>query len=152
MRLLISLMLIPFFVLGQGLPHSHAGTCMDQTSDHAERLHVHVSGGHSHDQDHADEGHHHDDEAGGYGSKSADEGFGFCGLPIEHDADAIYLAASTSLVGRVVAGDQIDVSRYAVVIDCWLESEIQPKPAGRIEPPERYAGVPIYLLVASLRI
>jgi hypothetical protein len=152
MRTLISLLLIPFFVLGQGLPHSHAGTAVDQPSDHAERLHVHVSGGHSHDQDHADEGHHHDDEAGGSGSNSAVEGFGFCGLPIDHDADAIYLAASTSFVGRVVATDQVIDSWDAAVIDCWLEREIQPRPGFRIAPPVRYAGVPIYLLIASLRI
>jgi len=151
MRTFISLLLVPFFLLGQGLPHSHAGTGVEQPSDHSQRLHVHVPGGHSHDHHYAGEEHHQDYDAGRCGSKNVNEG-GFDGLPIDHDADAIYLAALTSLVGRVVAGDQIDVSRYAVVIDCWLESEIQPKPAGRIEPPERYAGVPIYLLVASLRI
>jgi len=151
MRSLISLLLIPFFVLGQVLPHSHAGTGVGQPSDHAARLHVHVPGGHSHHHHHHRTGqnHHHDDDAGV--TDKVDEN-GFCGLLIDHDADAIYLAASTRLVVRVVAADRVDASSDAAVIDCWLEREIQPRPGGRIAPPERHAGVPIYLRIASLRI
>jgi len=151
MRTLISLLLIPFFVLGQCLPHAHAGTGVEQPSDHTARLHVHVSGGHSHDHHHAGEDHHHDDEAGRCGSENVVER-GFCCLPVDHDADAIYLAASTSFVGRVVAADHVDVSWNVVTINGWLERAVQPKPGVRIAPPERYAGVPIYLLVNSLRL
>ena len=149
MRALISLLLIPFFVMGQALPHSHAGTGVEHPRDHAARPHMHVSGGHSHD--HAGESQHHDDEVGCCVSANVFES-GFCCLPIDHDTDAIYLAASTSLVSRVLATDQVDVARDAVIIDGWLERAVQPKPGGRIAPPDRYAGVPIYLLVASLRI
>jgi hypothetical protein len=151
MRPLISLLPIPFFVLGQSLPHSHAGTGVEHSSDHGGRPHVHFSGSHSHDNRHVEASHHHDREAE-HSESVGVAGIGVSCPPLDHDADAIYLPTSTSFASRVVVSDQIDWVSDDARIYCWLELEVQPKPGGRITPPQRNDGIPIYLLVASLRI
>ena len=163
MRPLISLLLIPFFVLGQSLPHSHAGTGASHSGDHGARPHVHFLGGHSHDNRHVEASHHHDRQAdhhrkGGHDrEEDHSELVGVAGIgvycpAVDHDANAIYLPTSTSFASRVVVSDHIDWVSDDSQIYCWLELEVQPKPGGRIAPPRRNAGIPIYLLVASLRI
>ena len=151
MRSLISLLLIPLFVLGQPLPHSHAWTGVEQPSDHAARPHVHLPGGHSHHPNQVEASHHHDGKADH--SDSVDKvRTGFSCPPICHDTNAIYLAAATGSASRVVVTEQVDLACAEVIVDCLFERAVQPKPGGWIAPPERFADVPIYLRVASLRI
>ncbi|MEO8269183.1 MAG: hypothetical protein ABI557_05655 [Aureliella sp.] len=151
MNRFVSLLLIPFFVLGQALPHSHAGTSVEQTNDHASRPHVHLSSDHSHDLHHAETSHHHNGEVDYFDSANA-AGTSVSSPPFSHDADAIYLAASTSLASRVVATQKIYWASDEVIVDCLFKLAAVPKAGGRVAPPERCASVPIYLLVSSLRI
>ena len=151
MRPLISLLLIPFFVLGQSLPHSHAGTGVVHSSDHDARPHVHFSGGHSHDNRHVEASHNHDHESV-HSESVGVSGIGVSCPPFDHDSDAIYLPSSTSFASRVVVSDPMDWVSDDARIYCWSEFEVEPKPGGRIAVSQRNAGIPIYLLVASLRI
>jgi hypothetical protein len=149
---LLSLLLIPMFVLGQMMPHSHAGSGMVEPDDHASRPHVHLSVDHSHhhgdDHDHAD-GEHNDDAVNNEADSHGNTGYS---LPREHDADAIYLGHSIALVARSAAPHPVDFS------DCGWAEEYQRDPRAslpeilRSTAPERYGGLPIYLLVASLRL
>ena len=86
MRRFISLLLIPMFVLGQVLPHSHAGSDIVAPDEHADRPHIHLSVHHHHHGEHAEHGHHGTDDH---------EHDGDHGTPqdssTEHDSDAIYL-------------------------------------------------------------
>ncbi|WP_345684731.1 hypothetical protein [Novipirellula caenicola] len=141
----VSLLLIPFFVLGQALPHSHAGTGVAQPDGHALRPHVHM---HSHAHHHGDEtDHHHDaDEK----DVAADvEGI----VPAaDHDSDALYLTASGQSLTRHSQSFEIDVyaanldaSTLPVMVDtrCRYHASV---------PPDPLAALPIYLLTASLRL
>ncbi|GAA4463630.1 hypothetical protein [Novipirellula rosea] len=145
----VSLLLIPFFVLGQALPHSHAGTGVAEPEGHAVRPHLHL---HSHDHHHDGESHDHDhaDRHAGEDDLAADaEGI----LPAsDHDSDALYLTASGQSLTRHSQSFEIDVyaanldaSTLPVVVDtrCRYHASV---------PPDPLATLPIYLLTASLRL
>lgn len=141
MHRFISLLLIPFFVLGQGLPHAHAGTGVAAPDRHAARPHVHWSG-----HDHG----HHDHDVHAAELESA----GGCSLlpSSEHDSDAVYLAASTGSATRlsgVVLFDVCSLNQGAGIasLDNGLRMWCR---CG--DPPDRFATLPIYLLTASLRL
>ncbi|WP_146516491.1 hypothetical protein [Rubripirellula amarantea] len=146
---ILSLLLIPLFVLGQSLPHSHLGSGIGTPSDHANRPHVHLGGGHSH---HDDGDHHHDhDETGVDDLACSATGFALS-LPHQHDSDAVYLASASIAVGRSAAAPSTD----AVSVDACLSIESArphvPMSSPRNVSARRYGGLPIYLLTASLRL
>lgn len=164
MKQLVSLLLIPMIVLGQAMPHSHAGTGVAESDDHASRPHLHLSIGHSHhhDADHADHEHDH----GTIKTEADDFASSGYSLPIEHDSDAIYLAQHIASHIRSVAKHHVDTGDcvFAETLD-WNHRTYSPKVLSSVTPDryaataeryaataERYAGPPIYLLVASLRI
>ncbi|TWU22393.1 hypothetical protein Pla52o_34490 [Novipirellula galeiformis] len=145
----VSLLLIPFFVLGQALPHSHAGTSVAEPDGHALRPHLHL---HSHDHHHGDETHHHDhaDRHAGEEDLAADAQ-GISPAP-DHDSDALYLAASEQSLTRhsqsitieVQAADwDVFIVPYEVDTRCRYRTS---------DPPDPMAALPIYLLTASLRL
>lgn len=139
---LISLLLIPFFVLGQALPHSHAGIGVAESSDHALRPHVHV---HGHDHDH-DEHYGHADDV-----KTPSQ-FGQLLSTADHDSDAVYFAASTQLVTRSAEALPVDVLATNLVagfVPLTLDSGSRFRAS---DPPDCHATLPIYLLTASLRL
>ncbi len=149
MNRLLSLLLIPFFVLGQVLPHSHAGIGVHQPDDHAARPHVHLFGGHSHHHDSDD--HSHVDQAA---STNPVDSIGtvVAATPVEHDSDAIYLAQSNSFPSRASAIGQLSFATVGTIVELLSD---RPVPSGvccsKITL-DRCAGLPIYLLVASLRL
>jgi hypothetical protein len=148
MARLVSLLLVPFFVLGQALPHSHAGTGMFEPDGHSIRAHIHVAGGHHHDHD-GDE-HHHVDQSDATGSRTA-RSTAFSAAT-DHDSDAFYLAETNWTASRTVATPQID-SAVLVWTSFVPSVERAAHEGSRFgNPPDRYAGLPIYLLTASLRL
>ncbi|EMI17602.1 putative secreted protein [Rhodopirellula maiorica SM1] len=142
----VSLLLIPFFVLGQALPHSHAGTGVAEPEGHSLRPHVHL---HSHDHHHGDETHHHDHHAAE--DDLATDAQGLLPAP-DHDSDAFYLAASGQSLTRHTQSIEVDVHvadwdafllPFAVDTRCHYRISV---------PPDPHATLPIYLLTASLRL
>ncbi len=148
MNRIVSLLLIPFFVLGQALPHSHAGSGITEPDGHAERPHVHVS---KHDHDHGN-----GNGAHSHSEHQSEEGNAIDSDVVtsanEHDSDAVYLIASSDLmtlpthstaVDGLVANWQVAAIPLAAKSECQFHSGA---------PPNRYATLPIFLLTASLRL
>lgn len=147
MNRLVSLLLVPFFVLGQALPHSHAGTGVLQPDGHSTRAHFHLVVGHHQDHDYEHDHHHTGDQAEAGHSESA-----ALSVPGDHDSDAIYLADTDWTVSRTVSAPQVDST--AVVWTSFVPSVgREVRLCCRMEhPPDRDAGLPIYLLTGSLRL
>lgn len=151
MNRLLSLLLIPFFVLGQALPHSHAGIGVHQPDDHAARPHVHLSGGHSHHHDCDDHSHSHADQVASTNPVDSVQ-TDVSATPVEHDSDAIYLAQSNSFPVRASAIGQLSFATVGTLVEYLSD---RPVPSGVCcskQSLDRSAGLPIYLLVNSLRL
>ncbi len=141
----ISLLLIPFVVLGQGLPHSHTGIGVSKPNGHSLRPHVHL---HSLDYAHAHAEHADSNQQASSKDKKSIHG-DFVSPVADHDSDAIYLLATTELI-RTCPSIVIDF----LVAD-WAA---YPSPAVVLEqcryrtgdPPDKHAGLPFYLLESSL--
>ena len=160
MNRLVSLLLIPFFVLGQAMPHTHAGTGVTEPNGHDLRPHVHLNGythGHHHPHGHA---HSHDDDhnhAAPREQASTGERAGPISRLIpstDHDSDTIYFAASGDCLTRVLASlsGEVDAADSVVMALLWpiaVEARLRACTCG---PPDRYATLPIYLLTASFRL
>ena len=88
----VSLLLIPIFVLGSAVPHSHAGSSAPIPSDHSARPHIHV-GSHHHGHHGHTHSHEHDEPSDPLvATAGPDDAAGSCAdRPLGHDADAIYL-------------------------------------------------------------
>ncbi|TWT78960.1 hypothetical protein CA13_03570 [Planctomycetes bacterium CA13] len=152
MNRFVSLLLLPMFMLGQTLPHSHAGSNVREPDDHSLRPHVHIT--HSHHDHHGghEHGHQHDAEEFSVG------GFGDLSPFANHDDDAVYFATSAVSTNRVLVASQSDWLRMlalsppsalspsiVTVSDLCCCSRIS-------DPPDRYSALPVYLLTASLRL
>lgn len=142
MNRFLSLLLIPFFVLGQCLPHSHAGSGVAEPDGHALRSHVHL---HVHDHAH-DSDHEHLDETE---STSPSDSLS---PAAEHDSDAVYLVSSGQSLARTsgsigIEVDSTDWVAFSVPLTVDVETRWRTS-----DPPDRYRTLPIYLLTASLRL
>lgn len=143
-------------MLGHVLPHSHAGTGVVEPDGHSLRSHIHISDRHHHDHDssiHADSGHHHHHAGDQSEADSSETVAGdTLSVPTDHDSDAVYLADTYWTVSRTVVAPQID-SATLVWASVAPPVNRDGRTADRIgDPPDRYAGLPIYLLTASLRL
>jgi hypothetical protein len=151
MNRLVSLLLIPIFMLGHELPHSHAGTGVVEPEGHSLRPHVHVSVDHDHDHD--DDGHkHHHTGSQSEPDSSETATTATLSVPTDHDSDAVYFVDIDWTASRTVAGPQIDTT--TLVWTSLAPSDKRDRRLGCriVDPPDRYAGLPIYLLTASLRL
>jgi len=153
MKRLVSLLLIPMFMLGQPLPHSHAGAGVDQPDDHAARPHVHLAQqDHHHGHSHAEPEMEADDHRDDSGVSDADEGiaaiFGLNG----HDDNAFYLANLTLSHHRLSFGGE---QNHFAVVQYNVPEYFGCRPMSGpqfLVPSQRYSSLPIYLLMASLRL
>ena len=138
---LLSLILIPLFVLGPALPHSHAGS-ESAPANHGLRPHVHLHG-HDH-HNHGDEHHHaHDDEPSENDSLSTSA---------EHDSDAVYFAVSDQFPSRSTALERIDLGQLQ-----WIPAELDDPTSTAtafqvVDPPDSFPTLPVYLLNRTLRL
>ncbi len=133
-------------MLGQALPHSHAGTVVAEPDGHNSRPHVHF---HSHDHGHS----HGDDDHGNNKRPSPERDKSTTGgefSPVaDHDSNAIYLTPSTQL-SRTCPSIAIDVfvNDWSVFpIHVVVEKQCRCRSG---DPPDKHAAIPIYLLKASL--
>jgi len=145
MNRFVTILLIPFLLVGNALAHSH-GMAAHQSTNHG-RAHIHVAsapqhGHHSHDCDDHHHGHDH----------ASDEHESAPITPVEHDSDAIYLASADDAytptdrvsleLGSSCFFDAplciVDDSRPPAVLSCPCTAST----------PE----LPLYLLHAALRL
>lgn len=139
----IALFLIPFFVLGPALPHSHAGSGVVAPEGHDLRPHVHLPGldHHSHDDGHR---HHADDD-----DQSRRDSLE---SSADHDSDAIYLASSDLSLSRSGGSQRVEQGTMqwvsaVVVYRSGIEAALRAD-----DPPDRCRTLPIYLLTRSMRL
>ncbi|MCM2372270.1 hypothetical protein [Aporhodopirellula aestuarii] len=159
MRRLVTLLLIPMFMLGHALSHSHAGTGVDSPRDHAVRPHLHLSSSdhaHEHGHDHHDDAEHahshhvqHETSAED-GSLATSEDAVISGVQ-DHDSDAIYFANSPATPGRSVCDVQNITAQDYLIGEEFIADLNASHPPLR-HPPQRYTTLPIFLLTASLRL
>ena len=153
MNRIVSLLLIPMFMLGHVLSHSHAGSGVVEPGGHMARAHVHISGGHQHEHDgHSHDGYdhqHHDAGNPADEDRSETARIATLSVPVEHDSDAVYLIETEWTVGRTVAVQQVDSVAFAFAPPTTCHARLGSR---LVEPPDRYTGLPIYLLTASLRL
>ena len=136
MNRLLSILLIPLFVLGHALPHSHAASGVAEPDGHALRPHVHL---HGHVHAHDGEGE----------STSPNDSLS---PAAEHDSDAVYLVASGQSLTRNSGAIGIEV-QLADWVAFSVPLTVDVRPRWRCsDPPGRYGTLPIYLLTASLRL
>ncbi len=135
---LLPILLIPLLTLGALLPNRHSGNAMGEFGETSSRPHIHLSTDHVHGL--ADHGRTTTDGASG----------GTIGL--DHDADAIYfLVADTPFVRTSL----IQLSVLLIVISTAAITYRAVRPSLRprkSEPARQRSCLPIYLLIASLRL
>jgi len=153
---LLCLVLIPMLMHGNALAHSHAGTGVDEPSDHAACPHIHWPFEHHH---HA-RGDSHDHDRGSNAPHASSkptcpaESGAVIPLAVEHDANAIFLGTHHPIfapafpVGNATSDCELGRSEGMGAI----LPRLLPSPRRSPLPPDRYAGLPIYLQVASLRL
>lgn len=155
MNRLVSPLLIFSLLLVQSLPHSHAGSGVAQPDDHGSRPHIHLSldshsHGHSHDE-HQDEAHCHQDSSD-HSGELAQDGASDLYCVNGHDSDAVYLAGSTLSLHRLSANGFPShfTSLHGDLPERFCIGRTSEGEA--YAPPIRHRPLPIYLLVASLRL
>jgi hypothetical protein len=145
MNRLVTILLIPFLLVGNAFAHSH-GAAACQSANYG-RAHIHVAsaphhGHHSHDSD----GHHH-----GHGHES-DEDESVAVRPVEHDSDAIYLASADD------AFTPTNRVSFELGCSCFFDAPLcivdDPRPPAALScaPTASSSELPLYLLHAALRL
>ena len=154
MRRVLSLMLIPLVLAGQGLcfAHTHQGTHTGEPDGHSTRPHFHIHGVAEHHRHQADHSHHHD--AGDDQEESAVSAI----EPIaDHDADAVYCTETVAIGANRQSKSELTVKQLISVL-FWQSPAIveistvnRGNSSGR-PPPLCAARCPIYLRTLSIRI
>lgn len=145
---LIAILLIPFYVMGNSLAHSHGIATFQSVTEN--RAHIHVNGGLEHDHGshgHSHKSHHHDhrDHDGDIPDSTPAD-------PVEHDSDAVYLVATDSFFTSERGSLDFDsqyfresAPRAVLVVDSLVQRL-------HIPPLSCTSGLPLYLLLAALRL
>lgn len=141
-----SILLIPFLVLGPVLPHSHALSGVVVPVGHDSRPHVHLN---SHDHSHSHDQHHHGPSKQ-LSPKSDTSSLASELAPlVDHDLDAIYLAASDALPRTCPTISVEVVATYWVALPIRVVVESISR-FSAADPPDMRGPLPIYLLNSSL--
>lgn len=160
MRRVISLLLMPFCLIGQGVPHTHWGTGVCEPHDHASRSHVHLHGAVQDNHSHGHHAHHHGANIAAH-HHDDDDAETLPTLPAfttiaDHDADAFYVNGNTPTNGRRPA-DQI-ASTDDLAASVFSHTRLTDPHCARlgrcfgVAPPGSAGHLPLYLANASLRI
>ncbi len=145
---IIAILLMPFFVVGNSLAHSHGSTA--HQSPNPGRAHFHLVGAHhqAHEHDdhgHSHHGHSHDHESDDSKPASAEQ-------PIDHDSDAVYIAALDFMVtpsDRTLI-ETVSISDFETVDDYF--AAIRPSPRRDYPHLATNTELPLYLRHAALRL
>jgi hypothetical protein len=116
---------------------------------------LHLSLGHSHDHHHGhghdegdDHGHVHPQE-----KVSDDTPETAClSATFDHDSDAIYIAQTNGTLGRASAVSQLSFASICICVEVVSDHFDRQCLHRSNQIPDQSAGLPIYLLIASLRL
>lgn len=154
MNRLIAILLMPLFVVGNSLAHSHSTAAHPSPGEG--RAHFHVGsapqqGHHNHDShEHANHDHHGHDHNGD--DHESDEPESAPVAPVEHDSDAVYVAAADlvfTACDRIFI--EIDAHSFVGTVVCLL-TDFRPSVLRDRPPLATTTQLPLYLLHAALRL
>jgi hypothetical protein len=159
MHRLIAILLIPFFVVGNSLAHSH-GTAAHLSPSQG-RAHIHVGNTPQHNHSHESHGHSHHEHSHGHDDhgqapEKNKKGDDSKSVPLEkavdHESDAVYVSTADYPV-TTSARISIELGSCDVVetVQDYL-SGIRPR-SWHDRPPLAFTNeLPLYLLHAALRL
>jgi hypothetical protein len=125
---------------------------VDEPDGHAVRPHVHFIALDSHgDHHHHHDGdkHHHDVDGEDHGDDAAEA---LSSLPGDHDSDAIYLGQSTSTISRSSTLAKLNLSYDTPSLSGLADRQEMRASPCELASQDRSVGLPVYLLVRSLRL
>jgi len=152
MNRLVAILLMPLFVVGNSLAHSHSTDAHQSPGKGRAHFHVgsapqqghhnHASYKHANHNHHDHDGHHHE----------SDEPESTPVVPTEHDSDAVYVVAADfvfTVCDRVFF--EIDSHAFVGTLVC-LFNDFRPSVLRDRPPLATTTQLPLYLLHAALRI
>ena len=159
MHRLIAILLIPFFVVGNSLAHSH-GSAAHQSPSQG-RAHIHVGSAPQHAHNHESHGHSHHEHGHGHDhhsktseqkQKRDDSKPAPIEKTVDHESDAVYVATADYVVttsARISTemGSCDVVESVEDYLSCTRPNSWHERPP-LASPPE----LPLYLLHAALRL
>ncbi len=150
MNRLVAILLIPFFVLGNSLAHSH-GTAAHQSPSEG-RAHFHFVSAHQQAHDHNSHGHSHQSHSHEQAHESDDSQPAPIEQPIDHDSDAIYIAIPDFMV-TTCDRTLIETGSFGFVetVEDYFAG-IRPSPRRDFPQLATTTELPLYLLHAALRL
>jgi hypothetical protein len=150
MKRLFAILLIPFFVVGNSLAHSHGGAA--HASQGQTRAHIHVFGASHHHHDnhdshgHSHHSHHHDHDQDGNGCDPTPV------EPGDHDSDAVFLAGADCLF-TPSKRCSVDLEFQFFNMDATgIILVASGPPHCSSPPPPDISELPLYLRQAALRL
>ena len=152
MHRFVAILLIPLFVVGNSLAHSH-GSAAHQSPSQG-RAHIHVGSAPKHGHSDESHGHSHHDHGHGDGKDYASDDSKPAPVEksVDHESDAVYVTAGDFMVTTsdrmsIEVGSCADVETYEGYF-----SGIRP-PSRLDHPPlDTTTELPLYLLHAALRL
>ncbi len=148
-RLLV-ILLLPFFVVGNSLAHSHGSAAHPSPSEG--RAHFHFVSAHQHVHDHHSHGHSHHRHSHDHDQKSEDSKAAPIEQPIDHDSDAVYIAALDFMA--TTSDRTLIEARSFCVVEAVEDYFARIRPSIRRDHPQlaTTTELPLYLLHAALRL
>lgn len=162
MHRLVAILLIPFFVVGNSLAHSHEPAA--HLSPSQGRAHIHVGSAPQHVNSHEAHGHSHHGHSHGHDhgkshAHASDQNHisdnskpAPVEKPVDHESDAVYVSTA-DFFGTTSARISIEVTSCAVVeaVEDYL-SGIRTNSLHDRPPLASTTQLPLYLLFAALRL
>lgn len=148
MRPFVSLLMIPLLVLGHGLCHSHSAIGGNGAGELSARPHFHLSHGHTHASQPAPP-----QGAGSGAQASATTSAEVLSLPADHDSDSLYLGDTTCSLNRMLLRKLEPTTAWdRLTTPCWQMRYGGASHLLNFHPPDWQRPLPIFLLIASLRL
>ena len=152
MHRLLAILLMPFFVVGNSLAHSHGLAAHPSPSQG--RVHFHVGSTVQHGHEHKSHGHSHHGHSHSHDQdhESDDSKPAPVEKPVDHDSDAVYVVAADFVV-TISDRTSIEVGQYAALEIVQDFRAAVRAPARRdLRIPWTTPELPLFLLHAALRL
>ncbi len=158
MHRLIAILLIPFFLVGNSLAHSHGSAAHQFPSSGRAHIHVGSATQHGHSLECHEHSHHGHDRghSHGHAANQNHKSDSSKRAPVEstadHESDAIYIAASVFVgTSSARASIEVDSCDFVDTIEGYLPGNRLPARHDR-PPLATTTELPLYLLHAALRL
>ena len=152
MHRLVAILLIPFFVVGNSLAHSHGAAAHQSPSQG--RAHIHVGSAQKHGHSDESHGHSHHDHGHSHGKDhtSDDSKPAPVEKSVDHESDAVYVTAADFMV---TTSDRMPIEDGScAAVETYEDYFSGIRPPSRLDRPPLVTTteLPLYLLHAALRL